>query len=68
MRAATQRLSDDAPAGWTVNGPQFFQTIIGRTYFERTLPGLVEELARLNRNLEKLIEMLGKDERAQEKV
>jgi len=31
----------------------FFRTMMGRTFFEGTLPSLVRELARLNDNLEK---------------
>lgn len=33
---------------------QFFQTAMGRTFYERTLPELVRELARLNANVERL--------------
>ena len=36
---------------------QFFQTAMGRTYYERTMPALVAELARLNTLLEKLVEV-----------
>lgn len=32
---------------------EFFRTMMGRTFFEGTLPSLVRELARLNENLEK---------------
>lgn len=35
--------------------PEFHQTIMGRTFFEGTMPALVRELKRLNENLEKLI-------------
>ncbi len=35
---------------------QFFQTAMGRTYYERTMPALVAELARLNDLLAKLVE------------
>jgi len=31
----------------------FFRTMMGRTFFEGTVPSLVRELARLNDNLEK---------------
>ena len=34
----------------------FFQTAMGRTYYERTMPALVAELARLNDLLAKLVE------------
>jgi hypothetical protein len=33
---------------------QFFQTAMGRTFFEYTMPELVRELKKLNANLEKL--------------
>lgn len=33
---------------------QFFQTAMGRTFFDYTMPALVKELRRLNENLEKL--------------
>jgi hypothetical protein len=33
---------------------QFFQTAMGREFFERTLPSIARELKRLNENLEKL--------------
>lgn len=32
---------------------EFFRTMMGRVFFEGTMPGLVRELARLNDNLEK---------------
>jgi hypothetical protein len=35
------------------NGPEFFQTIMGRTFFEGTMPRLVKQLEKLNENLEK---------------
>lgn len=34
-------------------GPQFFQTIMGRTFYEGTVPALVRQLEKLNANLEK---------------
>ena len=49
-----------------MSGPRFFQTLMGRTYYERTLPALVNELSRLNRNLERLLAALCKDEKNQE--
>lgn len=36
-------------------GPDFHQTVMGRTFFEGTMPALVRELRRLNDNIEKLI-------------
>ncbi len=36
----------------------FFQTRMGRVYYERTLPGLVRELTRLNETLERLADWL----------
>ena len=33
---------------------EFFNTIMGRVFFEGTMPALVRELKRLNDNLEKL--------------
>ena len=34
---------------------QFFQTAMGREFFDRSMPLLVKELKRLNDNIEKLI-------------
>jgi hypothetical protein len=39
-------------------GPEFFQTPMGRRFYEVTAPKLAEELARLNRNLEALVELM----------
>lgn len=36
------------------NGPEFFQTIMGRTFYEVTMPRLVKQLEKLNENMEKL--------------
>lgn len=33
---------------------QFFQTAMGRTFFDHTMPTLVKELKRLNENMEAL--------------
>lgn len=33
---------------------QFFNTAMGRTFFEHTMPALVKELKRLNENVETL--------------
>jgi len=38
-------------------GPEFFQTVMGRAFYEGTVPALVKELKKLNVNLEKLIEV-----------
>lgn len=38
------------------NGPEFFQTIMGRAFFEGTMPALVRELKSLNKNLAKMAE------------
>ncbi|MBK9304490.1 MAG: hypothetical protein IPM94_11520 [bacterium] len=35
---------------------EFYATRAGRTFFDVTMPGLVAELARLNTQLEKLVE------------
>jgi len=35
-----------------MNGPRFFQTGMGRTFYEGTMPKLVKQLKRLNDNLE----------------
>lgn len=31
-----------------MNGPQFYETRAGRTYYEVTLPNLVQQISRLN--------------------
>jgi hypothetical protein len=36
-----------------MSGPDFFQTGMGRTFYEGTMPALVRELRKLNENLEK---------------
>ena len=33
---------------------EFFRTMLGRTFFEGTLPNMVKQLSRLNDNLEKM--------------
>nr|BDT32067.1 hypothetical protein MFMH1_17360 [Myxococcus sp. MH1] len=38
-----------------MSGPSFFQTYMGQTYYQVTMPGLVRELKRLNDNLERLV-------------
>ncbi|MDB2481829.1 hypothetical protein N9W84_01540 [bacterium] len=35
-------------------GIKFFQTIMGRKFYEGTLPHLIRQLERLNDNLEKI--------------
>jgi len=37
---------------------EFYRTVGGRRFIEGTIPKLVEELARLNRNLEALVAAL----------
>jgi len=39
-----------------VPGPQFFETRMGRTFYEATMPALVDQITRLNDNIEKIIE------------
>lgn len=41
-----------------MNEVPFFQTAMGRTFYERTMPGLVQELGRLNDLLARLLERL----------
>ena len=38
--------------------PKFFQTRVGRQFYEATMPNLVRQLARLNELLEQLVERL----------
>lgn len=42
------------------NGPQFFQTQMGRRYFEHTLPKMVEVLERIAKALEDANQLKGK--------
>ena len=37
---------------------EFFKTRMGQRYYESTMPKIAEELERLNRNLESLVEAL----------
>lgn len=37
-----------------MSGPQFFQTRMGHTFYEGTMPALVKQLERLNNNLEEM--------------
>jgi len=39
-----------------MNETQFFQTAMGRNFYERDIPALVKEVGRLNSLLERLIE------------
>lgn len=39
-----------------MSGPQFFETMMGRQFYEVTMPRLVDQIIRLNNNLEKIIE------------
>ena len=43
-----------------MSGPRFHETVVGRHFLEGTMPRLVEEVARLNEHLERLIEVLEK--------
>ena len=36
--------------------PKFFQTRMGQQFFERTMPELVRQIARLNELLERLVD------------
>lgn len=38
---------------------EFFQTMMGKRYYEHTLPELVKQLTRLNTNLETILARLG---------
>jgi hypothetical protein len=40
------------------NGPAFFATRMGARFYEATMPELVKQLARLNDNLEALLQRL----------
>jgi hypothetical protein len=42
----------------TQMGPEFFQTGMGRTYYEHTMPMLVKQLAELNQNLITLTKLI----------
>ena len=39
-------------------GPEFFQTGMGKTYYEHTMPMLVKQLAELNHNLITLTKLI----------
>ena len=38
--------------------PRFFETIMGKRFLEGTVPKILEQIALLNKNLEKLNEIL----------
>ncbi len=42
--------------------PQFFQTRMGKVFYEATMPNLVKQLARLNELLERLVKRMDHDE------
>ena len=39
-------------------GPKFFQTLMGRKFFDVTIPKVIFQIERLNNNLEKLISLI----------
>ena len=41
-----------------MSDPQFFQTRMGKQFYEATIPNLVKQLTRLNELLERLVERL----------
>jgi hypothetical protein len=41
-----------------MSGPEFFQTGMGRRYYESTLPALVKEMERLANAAERLVALL----------
>jgi len=48
-----------------MSGLEFFQTVMGRAFYEVTMPGLIRQLELLNKNLSKLTEEK-KDSRVEE--
>jgi hypothetical protein len=38
-----------------MSGPQFFETLMGRRWYEATAPKIADQLERLNGNLEMLV-------------
>jgi len=50
-----------------MSGPQFFQTIMGKAFYEGTMPALVREIRRLNDNLEQLIKLQGGTPKSEQK-
>ena len=49
-----------------MSGPQFFQTRMGREFYDRTMLELVRQLQRLNELLERLMTELHRESREQE--
>ena len=49
-----------------MNGTPFHQTALGRAFYERDVPALVRELARLNDLLAKLVEIPVGEDRGKE--
>ena len=43
--------------------PNFFQTMMGRKFFEGTIPSILFQVKRLNDNLERLISLLENNDR-----
>jgi|7_EtaG_2_1085326.scaffolds.fasta_scaffold01900_23 hypothetical protein len=43
-------------------GPKFFQTLMGRKFFDVTVPAMLLQIKRLNDNLEKLISLIEEKE------
>ena len=48
--------------------PEFFQTAIGRTFYDHTLPTIAKELARLNDQLERIATALETKNTNQEEI
>jgi|10_taG_2_1085330.scaffolds.fasta_scaffold95474_3 hypothetical protein len=44
--------------------PSFFQTMMGKKFFEGTIPAMLLQINRLNDNLEKIISLLENNETA----
>jgi hypothetical protein len=43
-----------------VSGPEFWQTPMGRTYYEATLPELIKAVNRLAKSMDRLADVLEK--------
>jgi len=39
-------------------GSEFFQTLIGQKFYQKTMPDIAEQLEKMNKNLETLTELL----------
>jgi hypothetical protein len=48
-------------------GIEFFQTIMGKTFYEGTVPAIMRELKKLNENLTKMNELKEKELKLKEK-